>query len=369
MDALSIFRQLHTIPEVSGEEVLTSQYIEGALRDAGYVPHRIGATGMYADLVRDESLPWILLRADMDALPIAEHSGVAYPSAHDGVMHACGHDAHCAMLLAAAAQLRDRTLPQNVRFLFQPAEETTKGAAEMIAGGAMPPQTVACFAVHVWPGVSFGTVATKAGALMASSDVFRIAIGGRSVHCAQRHRGADALQTAVAIAAALPAIEQTAGDDTILFCGSIHSGSSHNVVPDEASLYGTLRTYSPAARRDIKAQIEHTAADTAAAYGTTATVQWDGGCPAVHNSAALIRRLQALEPSLCVDAAPTMAAEDFACYLEHADGVMLWLGIGDTPPLHNETFYVPEEILPRGVALWERIAAADWKGDADDATT
>ncbi len=367
MDVLSSFRQLHTMPEVSGEEVLTSQYVERALQQAGYIPHRIGHTGVYADLVVDESLPWILLRADMDALPIQEHSDASCPSAHDGVMHACGHDAHCAMLLTAAAHLRGRKLPQNVRFLFQPAEETTKGAAEMIAGGVMPPQTAACFAVHVWPGVPFGTIATKAGALMASSDVFRIEIGGESVHCAQRQHGADALRTAVSIAAALPAIEQTAGDDTILFCGSIHSGSSHNVVPDEASLYGTLRTYSPLVRRDIKAQLERTVADTAAAYGTTATVRWDGGCPAVHNSSALIRRLRVLEPSLSDNAAPTMAAEDFACYLEHADGVMLWLGIGDTPPLHNESFYVPEDILPRGVALWETIASADWKGDANNA--
>ncbi len=368
MDVLSSYRQLHTIPEVSGEEVLTSQYIERALQQAGYTPRRIGRTGVYADLVTDEALPWILLRADMDALPIQERSNAACPSAHDGVMHACGHDAHCAMLLTAATRLCGRSLPQNVRFLFQPAEETTKGAAEMIAGGVMPSPTVACFAMHVWPGVPFGTVATKAGALMASSDVFRIEIGGKSVHCAQRRLGADALRTAVSIAAALPAIEQTAGDDTILFCGSIHSGSSHNVVPDEASLYGTLRTYSPLSRRDIKAQIERTAADTAAAYSTTATVRWDGGCPAVHNSATLIRRLQALEPTLSDDAAPTMAAEDFACYLEHTDGVMLWLGIGDTPALHTESFCVPEDILPRGVALWETIAAADWKGDADNAT-
>ena len=369
MDVRLIFRQLHMIPEVSSEEILTSRYVEHALRQAGYIPHRIGNTGVYADLVQDERLPWILLRADIDALPIQERSNASCPSTHDGVMHACGHDAHCAMLLAAAARLRTRPLPQNVRFLFQPAEETTKGAAEMIARGAIPPQMVACFAVHVWPGAPFGTVATKAGALMASSDVFRIEINGRSVHCAQRQRGADALQTAVCIASALSAIEQTAGDDTILFCGSIHSGSSHNVVPDEASLYGTLRTYSPAVRRDIKKQIERTVSEAATAHSTTATVRWEGGCPAVHNSDALIRRLQALEPLLTDDAIPTMAAEDFACYLENADGVMLWLGLGDTPPLHNESFYVPEDILPRGVALWEKIATNDWKGDADNATT
>lgn len=362
MDALSVYQQLHTIPEVSGEELMTAQYIEGALRNAGYTPCRIGRTGVYADLVVDPALPYILLRADIDALPIQEASDVDCPSEHDGVMHACGHDAHSAMLLTAAADLRGRELPQNIRFLFQPAEETTRGAAEMIASGVMPPHTLACFAVHVWPRVPLGTVTTAEGALMASSDVFRIKIGGHSVHCAQRRHGADALQTAVSIAAALPAIEREAGDEhTILFCGSIHSGASHNVVPDEAQLYGTLRTYSPAVRGEIKNQIETVTADTAAQYGTDATVIWDGGCPAVHNSAALIRKLQTVLPDLRTDAVPTMAAEDFACYLEHADGILLWLGIGDTPPLHSDSFYVPTDALPHGVALWQTVASVDWK--------
>lgn len=363
MDVVSVYRQLHAKPERSGEERLTSQYIRQALEQAGYEPHCVGAVGVYADLVSDPALPWLVLRADMDALPVQENSCAVCPSENRGVMHACGHDAHCAMLLGAAEQLRGQQLPQNIRFVFQPAEETTRGAAELIADGVMPKDVLACFAMHVWPGIDRGVVATRAGALMASSDVYDIRIQGRSVHCAQREKGADALRTAVEIAARLPAIEQADGDgNAVLFCGSIHSGNAHNVVPDEASLFGTIRTYSAAVRQKIKSRLEQTVADAAARFGTTARVIWDGGCPSVYNDARLIEQLRTLVPVLDENATPTLAAEDFACYLEYAPGVMLWLGIGDTPPLHNEAFYVPEQILPDGVALWVKLAARDWKG-------
>ena len=363
MDACSIYRQLHKIPELSGQEFLTAQQIEAVLRPAGYEPKRIGDTGVYADLVTDTALPWLLLRADMDALPVRENSGVPFPSEHSGVMHACGHDAHCAMLLEAAARLRGADLPQNIRFLFQPAEETTKGAAELIEAGAIPPNTLACFAMHVWPGIPKGLPATGPGALLASSDVYRIEIRGRSAHCAQRGKGADALQTAVQIASRLPSIEALGeGDGTVLFCGSIHSGSAHNVVPDEASLYGTLRTYRKESRQTIKTALEQDAQKISEQFGTTAHVVWDGGCPAINNCTQLMEQLRQIEPMLRTDAVPTMAAEDFACYQEHVPGLMLFLGIGDVPPLHNPAFYVPEDSLPTGVSLWLKIARHNWKG-------
>ena len=363
MDACSIYRQLHKTPELSGQEIQTAQQIENILRSAGYQPRRIGHTGVYADLVTDAGLPWLLLRADMDALPVQENSSVSFPSEHPGVMHACGHDAHCAMLLEAAARLRTKVLPQNIRFLFQPAEETTKGAAELIAAGAIPSNTHACFAMHVWPGIPKGLPATGPGALLASSDVYRIEIRGRSAHCAQRVKGADALQTAVEIAARLPSIEALAqGDGTLLFCGSIHSGSAHNVVPDEASLYGTLRTYRKESRQLIKAALEQATRENCTQFGTTAQVVWDGGCPAINNSPQLIEQLRQIEPTLRTDVVPTMAAEDFACYQEHVPGLMVFLGIGDVPPLHNPAFYVPEDSLPTGVSLWLNIAHHNWKG-------
>ena len=357
------YRKLHRIPEQSGHEYLTSKFISQVLSGIGYEPRQAGETSIYVDLVTDPLLPWILLRADMDALPIEEKSNVQFLSEQPGWMHACGHDAHCAMLMDAAGQLYGKRLPHNVRFLFQSAEETTQGAAEAISSGVLPKNLLACFAIHVWPGIPEGTVATRYGALMASSDVYRIKIHGRSAHCAQSHNGADALQTAVYIAAKLPEIRESAANkNTVLFCGSIHSGNSHNIVPDEANLWGTLRTFSDQDRENIKSRLEAVTRAAAEKYGTDAILAWDGGCPAISNSAELILELQKLIPNVCDTAQPTLAAEDFALYQKFAPGVMLWLGIGDTPPLHNSAFYVPENILPIGTSMWVEIASHDWKG-------
>lgn len=357
----SYYHDLHKIPEISGQEYETVQYIFYSLEEMGYTPQRIGKTGVFADLITDPAGTWILLRADTDALAIQESSCAAVSSEHPGMMHACGHDGHCAMLLAAARKLRGKQLPQNIRFLFQPAEETTKGAAEMIECGVIPRNLRACFAMHLWPGVPRGTAVTTSSKMMASSDVFHIQVTGRQAHCAQQRLGADALRTAVDIASGLPTIQEEAEDaQTILFCGSIHSGSSHNVVPDSAYLMGTIRSFSPRDRRHMKERLEALCQKSASRYGTTLQVDWDGGCPAIHNDPVLIAVLRELDPAVRDGWTPTMAAEDFACYQEYAPGVMLWLGIGDTPPLHNGAFYIPEDILPEGVALWQKIAQHDW---------
>ena len=361
-DVVSYYRDLHRMPELSGAEVETAMYLEQELLRIGYLPQRIGKTGVYADLVSEPQLPWLLLRADTDALAIQENSCADVISENSGVMHACGHDAHCAMLLEAAKVLYGKTLPQNIRFLFQPAEETTKGAAEMIENGVIPQNLCACFAMHLWPGVEKGKVVTCSGKMMASSDVFFIRISGRKAHCAQQHLGADALQTALTIATGLNDIrKQATNPQTILFCGSIHSGSSHNVVPDEATLMGTLRSFSPWDRQVLKTGVEYLCRHAAQAYDTKVSLVWDGGCPAIHNDAELIRVLQKLNPTICDDLSPTMAAEDFACYQDFAPGVMMWMGVGDVPPLHNEAFYVPTEVLPQGVELWMKIARHKWK--------
>ena len=355
------YRNLHRKPELSGQETETVRYMERELKALGYRPNRIGKTGVYADLTIDPDLPWVLLRADMDALAIQEKSCAPVQSENQGVMHACGHDAHSAMLLTAAQSLYGLQLPQNVRFLFQPAEETTTGATEMIQNGVIPENICACFAMHVWPGIPKGTIAVSSGKMMASSDVFRIHICGKKAHCAQQELGADALQTAVQIAAGLPEIRKYADDpQTILFCGSIHSGSSHNVVPDSADLFGTLRSFSAQDRKRIKDGITQLCEESTKKYNTSFELNWEGGCPAIHNDAALIYELQEIEPAVCDTLTPSMAAEDFSCYQDYAPGVMLWIGIGDVPPLHSDTFYVPEDILPEGVALWKKIAKHNW---------
>lgn len=359
--ASTYYHDLHQIPELSGQEYNTAEYIFSCLSQMGYTPCRIGKTGVYADLVADAALPWVLLRADTDALPIQENSGLACASRNQGVMHACGHDSHVAMLLEAAEHLKGEVLPQNIRFLFQPAEETTQGAAEMIESGIIPENLTACFAMHVWPGITKGVPFAIPGPQMASSDVYKITIRGKSAHCAQSHLGNDALQTAVSIGAKLPEIKALSEDPrTILFLGSIHSGHSHNIVPDEASLWGTIRTYSPEDRQTLKSTLETTVAEMTEKFGTTADFIWDGGCPAVRNDPGLVSELSRLIPELSTDVLPTLAAEDFACYLEHAPGVLIWLGAGDIAPLHNQHFAVPEELLPMGVSMWLKIAAHRW---------
>lgn len=353
---------LHTIPELSGKEYKTSEYVRKTLEEMGYTPKIIGKTGVVADLVTDAALPWIILRSDLDALPVMENSGVPQPSTHPGVMHACGHDSHMAMLLAAAKELKGRQLPQNIRFLFQYAEETTQGASEMIELGALPDNLCAVFGMHVWPGVPEGTVATRIGPLMASSDMFRIEISGRSAHCGQRHLGADALLTAVDLVKAFPEIQFAAKDpEAVLFCGNLESGHSHNVVPDSATIRGTIRTFDPADRRAIKEKLVRYAATAAENHGTTAEVLWEGGCPPVCNDENLIRHLQALIPDMDLSVSKTFVAEDFSCYQEKAPGVLLWLGTGNTAPLHNDHFCVPQEILPAGVRNWILIATENWK--------
>ncbi len=360
MSAFEYYKNLHQMPELSEKEFKTSQYIFKVLSELGYSPVFLGDTGVLADLITNSSMPWLLFRADIDALPIKENCNIPYASKHDGIMHACGHDAHTAMLLDAAKVLKNKKLTHNIRFVFQPAEETTTGAAKII-DKIIPKNLTACFAMHVWPQIPFGTVVTRRGALMASSDVFRIKFTGKSAHCSQQEKGNNALLSAVDMAHSLSTIKQSVADEnTLLFCGSIHSGDSHNIVPDKAELYGTIRTYSKEHQNNIKSLLNKTANDIASRYGTTATLAFEGGCPPVYNSEKIVDIL-VNDFKVQDNALTTLAAEDFAYYGDYAPAVMLWLGLGDTPPLHNEKFFVPKDVLPQGVDFWQKIATFNWE--------
>ena len=359
--AVDFYRHLHQYPELSNEEVQTSAYIEKMLTEMGYTPQRYGENGVVADLVTDPAQSWILLRADMDALPVTENSCVALPSKNPGVMHACGHDSHVSMLLGAAGELFGKKLPCNVRFLFQPDEEVTSGAQEMIEAGAIPENLRACFAVHVWPGVPKGQLATRPGGLMASSDRLRITVNGRSAHCGQQHLGADALRTAAAIVTKLPEIKAVATDPrTVLFCGTLESGRAHNIVADKAVMTGTMRTFAEADQVAIKAKLEETVAEISAAFGTEVVIDWECSTPALANDAALIEKLGSIVENFRGDIAASLTAEDFSRFEREAPGVLLWLGTGDTPPLHTPAFYVPEELLEVGVDFWVKVANHPW---------
>ena len=355
------YRALHRMPEMSQQEVKTATYIYDRLEKAGYAPVRLGETGVYADLCIDPSLPWLLFRADMDALPVTEETGLPYASENGGMMHACGHDAHTAMLLTAAAQLRNSNLPQNIRFLFQPAEEITAGAKVMIESGAVPHNTVAAFGFHVWPKVPKGKLVAKAGALMASSTRIQIECTGKNAHCSKRQLGADALLTAAKIATRFHEAEAVADNDgTVLFCGKLNSGTAHNIVAAEAELVGTLRSYSEESRQRVLEKLEQILQESAAEFGTQAKLSAFGYNPAVINPEGLAQKVQSLLTDAICDFEPSLASEDFSRYQQTVPGMFLWLGVGETAALHNGKFAVPEEVLPIGVDAWVRLADHKW---------
>ena len=355
------YEYLHAHPELSKQEAQTCAYLMDTLEKMGYQPKRVGQYGVYADLQVDETLPWVMLRSDMDALPVIEETGVPYASQNPGVMHACGHDSHMAMLLTAAEMLQGKSLPQNIRFLFQPAEEGVTGAKEMVEAGVIPANTAAVFGMHVWPGVEKGKVLAKVGPLMASPTTIQIRVKGLGAHCGIRERGNDALMTMAQILVRSKEAESLSnGDGTILFFGKLHSGTSHNIVASEAIMNGTLRTYYPDTREKVLAKLEEIVAETAAAYGTEAEVIYSSFAPAVINPEELTKRVQKLLPNVLTDIAPTRIAEDFSRYQEHAPGVLMWLGVGDTPSLHNGKFLPPREVLPAGVDTWLRLAQHKW---------
>ena len=292
---------------------------------------------------------------------MVEETGIPYASQNPGVMHACGHDSHMAMLLSAAEELKEKHLPQNIRFLFQPAEEGVTGAAEMVAAGAIPEGTVAAFGMHVWPGISKGKVLAKAGPLMASTVTIQIRCRGLGAHCGNREQGNDALMTmAEILVRAKEAESLSGGDGTILFFGMLQSGTSHNIVASDSYMKGTLRTYYPETRKKILEKLEQIVAETAQKYKTEAEVIYSSSAPAVINPEEMTKTVQTLLPNVLTEMEPTRIAEDFSRYQEKVPGVLLWMGVGDTPSLHNGKFLVPREILPLGVDTWIRLAEHQW---------
>ena len=358
---LEYYEYLHVHPELSKQEVNTAMYLIDTLTQMGYAPVRAGKYGVYADLVADSELPWVVFRSDMDALPVTEETGIPYASQNPGVMHACGHDSHMAMLLTAAEELKEKALPQNIRFLFQPAEEGVSGAVEMVAAGVVPANTAAVFGMHVWPGVEAGKVLAKVGPLMASTTTIQIRCRGLGAHCGKRELGNDALMTMAQILVRSKEAEALSnGDGSILFFGKLQAGTSHNIVASDAMMNGTLRTYYPQTRERVLAKLGEIAAETAAEYKTEVEVTYSSFAPAVINPEELTKRVQALLPNVVTEIEPTRIAEDFSRYQEVAPGVLMWLGVGDTPSLHNGKFLPPLDVLPVGVATWLKLAEHKW---------
>ena len=314
----------------------------------------------------------VLLRGDMDALPVHEETGLDFASRTTGLMHACGHDTHTAMLVGAARALcaRRETLPGTVAFMVQPGEEGHHGARFMlddgllddVAGGRRPD---AAFALHIWPTIERGTVAGRAGPLLASADTLHATIRGKGGHAAMPHDNLDPIPVACEVVMALQAhVARTVpvGDPAVLSITKIEAGSAHNIVPDDVVLLGTVRTLSETRRASLHASFARIVEHVAAAHGMKGEARIEQGFPVTVNdprATALVRECaEALGSKWFEVPQPVMGSEDFSYVLREIPGAMAFLGVapeGSAPearrPLHNCAMMVDEEAMAKGVAL------------------
>ncbi len=345
-------RALHRIPELDWQLPETAAYLRTRLEA---LPCRVfspcgDAVCAYFDFGAAET---VALRSDMDALPIAEQTGLPFASAHAGKMHACGHDGHMAMLLAVADRLATEKLTRNVLLIFQPAEETTGGAEKICRTGLLEAYRVReIYGIHLWPELPAGAVASRAGGMMARSCELTLEITGKSVHIARWREGRDALAAGAELLRRLYRLAE--GEDCILRFGRMESGTVRNAVSDRTRLEGTLRCLDDRVFFRLREAIEATAAQVSAETGCAVTVHCSEGYPPVTNDAALLRR--ARERFAIAEAEPTAITEDFSAYQRRVPGVFFWLGTGGSP-LHSPQFDFDEAVLERGVELfWKLIS-------------
>ena len=362
--AVAIRREIHRHPELGFEEHNTQAIVERELDDLGIEHRRIAGTGVVG-IVRG-SLPGHVtgLRADMDALPILEDSGEPCASEIPGKMHACGHDAHTAMLLGAARTLQAtrETLHGTVVLLFQPAEEGPGGALPMIEAGAMDdPKVEAVAMLHVDPRLRTGTIGITPGPVNAAADEFHVTIRGKGGHGAYPHKAIDAIPSAAATVLALQNIAARETDplgSIVVTLGTIEGGYRNNVIADRVKLTGTIRTHDPAIREAAHAKVRRIVEGVSEAYGTRAEVEIMLGYPAVVNDPALSDAFAAYAREVAgipVEVpAPTMGGEDFAYFAQRAPGVLVRLGIfneeiGSIHSGHSPQFRLDEGAIPTGI--------------------
>lgn len=363
-------RHLHRMPELSLQEKETAAFIREQLKALGYEPVAIADTGTYTDFIVDPEKPWLLFRADIDALPVTEETGLPFASEHPGKMHACGHDGHTSMLLGAARAFRLGELKSayNLRFAFQPAEEMYGGAARMIAAGVLPEHLAGAFGFHLWPQVPYGKFGWRKGTLMASNDRFTITITGKGAHAAMQNVGKNALQAGAMLALELPRLSSrilSPSRAALIFVGTMNAGSGYNIVADRCTMEGTCRALTPEDRDTIEAGIKELASGVAALYGVQIEVEYVRQYPPLltHESAADEIRKIFPENLLWEVPEPFMTAEDFAYFTEKVNGGMLLLGTGreDYPnPLHSSRFTFDENLMALGVKAYGILANGQW---------
>lgn len=363
-------RDLHTIPELGFTEKKTAALIAEYLKNEGLdVQTGVAQYGVVGILDTGKPGKTLLIRSDMDGLPLTEETGLKFSSTHQGVMHACGHDGHMAMVLGAATTLNKikDSLNGTIKFLFQPAEEGPGGAQPMIEAGVMENPTVD-YAVgcHLWPDIPEGTVGVKAGALMAAMDRFDLRIIGRGGHGAMPHLCLDALDVGTQVVNALQRIvsrQMNPRQPSVVTIGSFHAGSSFNIIAGEAEMCGTTRTFD----RDIWAawpeRLDKIIGGVCKSMGARYELNFSKGYPPLLNDADMAQVVarcaeKTVGEKNVIEPEPTMGGEDMAFYLEKSKGCFYFLGVGreGCAPIHNARFDFNEDVLLLGVETYCRVA-------------
>ena len=361
-------RHLHAHPELGFDCHRTAAFVAERLRDFGVdeLHEGIGRTGIVAIINGRGEGPTIGLRADMDALPMAEETGLPHASTVPGRMHACGHDGHTTMLLGAAKYLAEtRNFSGRAALIFQPAEEAGGGGDAMVRDGMMERFGIArVFAMHNNPGQAEGTFQTTPGPIMAAVDTFEINIKGTGGHGAMPHLTADPVVAAVAIVSAIQTISSRnhyALEDLVVSVTQIHSGSADNIVPDTAYICGTVRTFAPHVREMVERRLAEICAGQGAAYGVSARLEWHEGYPATVNDpeatrfAVEVAREIAGADGVIAEAGREMGAEDFSYMLQARPGCYLFLGQGPGASVHNPTYDFNDAVAPVGASFLARL--------------
>lgn len=357
---IKVRHQIHQHPETGFQEQQTAALVAGHLKAMGLeVTQNIGKTGVVGLLRGTRGGDRMIgLRADIDALPMKDEGQSAWASCHDGVAHACGHDGHTTMLLAAAEQLsQNPDFSGSVCFIFQPAEEGLAGAKAMIDDGLFSRYSCdAVYAIHNWPELPLGELRTRSGPIMAAADRFDITLSGGGGHAAQPHLSADTLLATSELVVALNTLvprKLNPHESALLTVTQIHGGSSHNMIPGEASITGTVRTFTPEARDILEQQLRLKTEHICAAYGLQAQIHYNRYYPATCNSAreAELALNAAQQAGLVSQAAehPALTSEDFSFMLLEKPGAYVWLGSGPGHPLHHPCFDFNDDAIPYGV--------------------
>lgn len=367
-EAVRIRRTLHQYPELGYQEEKTSQFIADYLNGLQLeVTTRVAVTGVVAILKGAKEGPVIALRADMDALPIEEKTGVPFASTRPGIMHACGHDMHVSMLLAAAKVLSANRehVTGTIKFIFQPAEEMLGGGKMMVEQGVLKnPDVDYIFGFHVWPELPLGTLGFKKNAIMASMDSFDVTLVGKQGHGAAPHQGIDAITAAAQVVTSLQTIvsrETDPLDPVVITIGTIEAGTGYNIIPERARFKGTVRTIQPDTRITTANAIKRVINGVGEAMRVKPEIDYRFFYPVTSNDEWFTEQAAALAVQLFGEEQvawlerPSMASEDFAFYEEAVPGCFAFLGVGGEYKLHSDYFMPDEEAMRLGIAMFVSI--------------